>query len=117
MKKVINRRLIGDGCSYSLLARLQNFKRFPALIYTLFWSGFDADFYADIDDLMQILCRFLHTIMLAGSSEEKYRLYYYFIRTIFVCYYCNVTLLLLRFFLLDEIKWLGGVLDDNIKNT
>ena len=34
MKKVINRRLIGDGYSYSLLARLQNFKRFPALVIT-----------------------------------------------------------------------------------
>ena len=30
MKKVNNRRLIGDGYSYSLLARQQNLKRFPA---------------------------------------------------------------------------------------
>merc|ERR1712001_353580 len=29
-------------------------------IYALFWSGFDADFYADIEDFVQILCRFLH---------------------------------------------------------
>jgi len=29
-------------------------------IYVLFWSGFGADFYADIEDFVQILCRFLH---------------------------------------------------------
>jgi len=32
MKKVNNRRLIGDDYSYSLLARQQNLKRFPALL-------------------------------------------------------------------------------------
>ena len=32
MKKVNNRRLIGDGYSYSPLARQQNLKRFPALL-------------------------------------------------------------------------------------
>ena len=25
-------------------------------IYALFWSDFDADFYADIEDFVQILC-------------------------------------------------------------
>ena len=34
----------------------------------LYWSGFDADFYADIEDFVQILCRFLHKKMLVGSS-------------------------------------------------
>ena len=27
-------------------------------IYALFWSDFDADFYADIEDFVQIFCRF-----------------------------------------------------------
>ena len=34
----------------------------------LYWSGFGADFYADIEDFVQILCRFLHKKMLVGSS-------------------------------------------------
>ena len=37
-------------------------------IYALFWSDFDADFYADIEDFVQILCRFLHEKMLVGTS-------------------------------------------------
>ena len=37
-------------------------------IYALFWSDFDADFYADIEDFVQILCRFLHKKMLIGTS-------------------------------------------------
>ena len=37
-------------------------------IYALFWSDFDADFYADIEDFVQILCRFLHKKMLLGTS-------------------------------------------------
>ena len=40
-------------------------------IYALFWSDFDADFYADIEDFVQILCRFLHKKMLVGSSVLK----------------------------------------------
>ena len=40
-------------------------------IYVLFWSGFDADFYADIEDFVQILCRFLHKKNLAGSSGPQ----------------------------------------------
>ena len=31
-----------------------------------------ADFYTDIEDFVQILCRFLHKKMLAGSSAHKY---------------------------------------------
>ena len=38
-------------------------------IYALFWSDFDADFYADIEDFVQILCRFLNEKMLVGTSE------------------------------------------------
>ena len=38
-------------------------------IYALFWSDFDADFYADIEDFVQILCRFLHEKMLGGTSD------------------------------------------------
>ena len=38
-------------------------------IYALFWSDFDADFYADIEDFVQILCRFLHEKMLVGTSD------------------------------------------------
>ena len=37
-------------------------------IYALFWADFDADFYADIKDFVQILCRFLHEKMLGGTS-------------------------------------------------
>ena len=40
---------------YALLSRHELCR-----IYVLFWSGFDADFYADIEDFVQILCRFLH---------------------------------------------------------
>ena len=40
---------------YALLSRQELCR-----IYALFWSGFDADFYADIEDFVQILCRFLH---------------------------------------------------------
>ena len=40
-------------------------------IYVLFWSGFDADFYADIEDFVQIFCRFLHEKMLVGTSGEE----------------------------------------------
>ena len=40
---------------YALLLRYE-----LCCIYALFWSGFDADFYADIEDFVQILCRFLH---------------------------------------------------------
>ena len=48
---------------YALLSRHELCR-----IYVLFWSGFDADFYADIEDFVQILCRFLHKKMLGGSS-------------------------------------------------
>ena len=41
-------------------------------IYALFWSDFDADFYADIEDFVQILCRFLHKKMLVGSSGHRF---------------------------------------------
>ena len=37
MKKVINRRLIGDGYSYSPLTWQQNLKRFPALVNMVGW--------------------------------------------------------------------------------
>ena len=40
-------------------------------IYALFWSDFDADFYADIEDFVQILCRFLHEKMLGGTSALR----------------------------------------------
>ena len=40
-------------------------------IYALFWSDFDADFYADIGDFVQILCRFLHEKMLVGTSATE----------------------------------------------
>ena len=40
-------------------------------IYALFWSDFDADFYADIEDFVQILCRFLHEKMLGGTSVAR----------------------------------------------
>ena len=36
-------------------------------IYALFWSNFGAD----IEDFVQILCRFLHKKMLVGSSDRK----------------------------------------------
>ena len=42
MRKVNNRRLIGDGYSYSPLAREQNLKRFPALIYPAIASQKDS---------------------------------------------------------------------------
>ena len=48
---------------YTLLSRHELCR-----IYALFWSGFDADFYADFEDFVQILCRFLHKKMLGGSS-------------------------------------------------
>ena len=51
---------------YALLSRHELCR-----IYSLFWSGFDADFYADIEDFVQILCRFLHKKMLVGSSVLK----------------------------------------------
>ena len=51
---------------YALLSRHELCR-----IYVLFWSGFDADFYADIEDFVQILCRFLHKKMLVGSSVLK----------------------------------------------
>ena len=51
---------------YALLSRHE-----LCCIYALFWSGFDADFYADIEDFVQILCRFLHKKMLVGSSVLK----------------------------------------------
>ena len=51
---------------YTLLSRHELCR-----IYVLFWSGFDADFYADIEDFVQILCRFLHKKMLVGSSVLK----------------------------------------------
>ena len=35
-------------------------------IYALFWSGFDADFYTDI---VQILCKILQKKMLGDSSD------------------------------------------------
>ena len=38
-------------------------------IYALFWSDFDADFYADIEDFVQILCRFLHKKLVINSSD------------------------------------------------
>ena len=41
-------------------------------IYALFWSDFDADFYADIEDFVQILCRFLHEKMLVGTSGPHF---------------------------------------------
>ncbi len=51
---------------YALLSRHELCR-----IYVLFWSGFDADFYADVEDFVQILCRFLHKKMLVGSSVLK----------------------------------------------
>ena len=48
---------------YALLSRHELCR-----IYVLFWSGFDADFYADIENFVQILSRFLHKKMLLGSS-------------------------------------------------
>ena len=37
-------------------------------IYVLFWSGFDADFYADIEDFVQISAK----KVLSGSSEQEF---------------------------------------------
>ena len=41
-------------------------------IYALFWFDFDADFYADIEDFVQLLCRSLHEKMLGGTSDFQF---------------------------------------------
>ena len=41
-------------------------------IYALFWFDFDADFYADIEDFVQLLCRSLHEKMLGGTSDSHF---------------------------------------------
>ena len=48
--------------SYALLSQHELCR-----IYALFWSGFDADFYADIEDFVQISAQ----KMLDGSSVRK----------------------------------------------
>ena len=64
---------------YALLSRHELCR-----IYVLFWSGFDADFYADIEDFVQIFCRFLHEKMLAGiSGHDPNNLLY------FTCCFCR----------------------------
>ena len=59
-----------DKSAMHIHERTLNMKKLPLLcggyallsqhelccIDALFWSGFDADFYADIDDLVQTLC-------------------------------------------------------------
>ena len=52
-----------------LMLQLRVFLGRKCRIYALFWSDFDADFYADIEDFVQKLCRFLHEKMLVGTSE------------------------------------------------
>ena len=49
--------LAGKGLCYVVVTRFCRDMTFVGRIYALFWSGFEADFYADIEDFVQISAR------------------------------------------------------------